>query len=130
MTTWNSVVEYVRSNYKISDEGPDKIKMVFEVGDLRTQVVFLWRQALRDGTEEWLQIESPVGPADGIDLRAVLEDVGSAVCGGLALMEGHLFVRSAMPLENLDINELERPLVLVTTTADRLEHKFVGGDAF
>ncbi|HEY2671805.1 MAG TPA: hypothetical protein VGJ07_15730 [Rugosimonospora sp.] len=130
MTTWNSVVEYVRSNYKISDEGPDRVKLVFEVGDLRTQVVFLWRQALENGTEEWLQIESPIGKADGMDLRAVLEEVGTKVCGGAALIEGHLFIRQSMPLANLDINEFERPLALITATADRLERQFVGGDEF
>lgn len=37
------------------------MKLVFEIGDMRTQVVFLWRQLLLDGTEEWLQIESPAG---------------------------------------------------------------------
>jgi hypothetical protein len=124
------VTEYVRSNYKIADEGPDRIKMVFEVGDLRTQVVFLWRQLLMDGKEEWLQIESPVGRVDGMDLRAVLEDVGAAVCGSAAIIDGFLFIRQAMPIANLDINEFERPLRLVTTTADMLEHKHVGGDEF
>jgi hypothetical protein len=130
MTTWNSVVEYVRSNYKIADEGPDKIKLIFEVGDMRTQVVFLWRETLANGAEEWLQIESPVGKADKMDLRAVLEEVGNKVCGGAALIDGHLFIRQSMPLANLDINEFERPLALITSTADRLEHQFVGGDEF
>jgi hypothetical protein len=130
MTTWNSVVEYVRSNYKIADEGPDKIKLIFEVGDMRTQVVFLWRETLANGAEEWLQIESPVGKADKMDLRAVLEEVGKKVCGGAALIDGYLFIRQSMPLANLDINEFERPLGLITSTADRLEHQFVGGDEF
>jgi hypothetical protein len=130
MTTWDSLADYVRSNYQVSDEGPNRIKLVFEVGDMRTQVVFLWRQLLLDGTEEWLQIESPVGRVDSMNLRAVLDEVGAMVCGGAAIMDGVLFIRQAMPISNLEINEFERPLRLVTSSADALERKFVGGDEF
>ena len=130
MTTWNSVADYVRSNYQVSDESPNRIKLVFEVADMRTQVVFLWRQLLLDGTEEWLQIESPVGRVDSMNLRTVLDEVGAMVCGGAAIMDGVLFIRQAMPISNLEINEFERPLRLVTSSADALERKFVGGDEF
>jgi hypothetical protein len=130
MTTWHSLADYVRSNYQVGDEGPNRIKLVFEVGDMRTQVVFLWRQLLMDGTEEWLQIESPVGRVDSMNLRAVLDEVGAMVCGGAAIMDGVLFIRQAMPISNLEINEFERPLRLVTSSADALERKFVGGDEF
>jgi hypothetical protein len=106
------------------------MKLVFEIGDMRTQVVFLWRQLLLDGTEEWLQIESPVGRVDSMNLRAVLDEVGAMAFGGAAIMDGVLFIRQAMPLSNLGINEFERPLRLVTSSADALERKFVGGDEF
>lgn len=130
MTTWNSLADYVRSNYQVSDEDPNRIKLVFETGDMRTQLVFLWRQLLMDGTEEWLQIESPVGRVDAMNLRAVLDEVGAMVCGGAAIMDGVLFIRQAMPIANLEINEFERPLRLVTSSSDALERKFVGGDEF
>ena len=35
------------------------MKLLFDVGNLRSQVVYLWRMNLLDGTEEWMQIESP-----------------------------------------------------------------------
>ena len=38
--------------------------------------------------------------------------------------------RHSLPLANLNINEFESPLALVTTTADRLEQAFTGGDRF
>ncbi|MBO0868601.1 MAG: hypothetical protein J2P15_08555 [Micromonosporaceae bacterium] len=130
MATWNNLVDYVSSRYQATEERPGCIKLVFELPDLRSQVVFVWQQMLRDGTEEWLQIESPIGRVDSMNLRAVLEEVGEMVCGGAALMDGVLFVRQAMPMANLDINEFERPLRLVTSSADLLERKFVGGDEF
>jgi hypothetical protein len=52
------------------------------------------------------------------------------MCGGIGATGELVTVRHAAPLVNMDINELERPLLLVTTTADRLERQFQGGDIF
>jgi hypothetical protein len=41
-----------------------------------------------------------------------------------------LIYRHAVPLANLDVNEFERPLELVTLAADRLEHSISGGDVY
>lgn len=52
------------------------------------------------------------------------------MCGGLAIVNDFLMVRHTVPLLNLNLNEFERPLLLVTTTADDLEQELVGGDRF
>ena len=130
MATWSALKEYVRSHYKISDEKPDSLKLVFDVGELRSQVVFLWRISLLDGEEDWVQIESPFGRLDAINLRAAIDSMGKVVCGGIAGLGELVTVRHSVPLLNLDINEFERPLILVTNTADRLERQFQGGDEF
>ena len=65
---------------------------------------------------------APLNARDGYsspDLQRALEKVGGVVCGGAAIASEHLLIRHAVPLANLNINEFERPLVLVTTTADR-----------
>jgi hypothetical protein len=130
MATWLDLAQYVRSNYKIADENHDMIKIIFETNNLRSQVVFIWRQVLMNGEEEWIQIESPFAELGSVDLRKVLEELSSVVCGSLALTADHLTVRHAVPLANLNINEFERPLVLVTSTADHLEQSFVGSDKY
>lgn len=130
MAGWPELVNYVRSRYKIADEQQNMIKMYFEMDGLRSQVVFLWRQSLMNGAEEWLQIESPFAELGSVDLEKVLAEVGNTVCGGASLMSGHLTIRHAVPLENLNINEFERPLMLVTSTADVLERKLVGADKY
>jgi len=129
MANWSSLVNYVTSNYKVSDQQPEMLKLVFDTGDLRSQVVFLWRQVLGEG-EEWVQIESPVAELGLVDLPRALTAIGGMVCGALAVVGGHVVVRHSAPLENLNINEFERPLLLVTTTADRLERDLVGGDQY
>jgi hypothetical protein len=130
MTTWSTLTEYVRSHYKVSDEEPSSMKLVFDLGDMRSQVVFLWRMSLLDGEEDWVQIESPFGRLDSINLRAAIDSMGKTVCGGIASWRELVTVRHSMPLLNLDINEFVRPLILVTSTADRLERQFQGGDEF
>jgi hypothetical protein len=120
----------MRANYKISDEQDGSMKLIFDVGNLRSQVVILWRMSLLDGEEEWVQIESPFGRLDSVDLRGAVEALRDTVCGGIGAWGELATVRHAMPLLNLDINELERPLLLVTGTADRLEREFQGGDNF
>jgi hypothetical protein len=130
MATWSMLKEYVHSHYKIADEKPDSLKLIFDLGDLRSQVVILWRMSLLDGSEEWVQIESPFGRLDSIDLRGAIDAMGDTVCGGIASFGELATVRHSVPLLNLDINEFERPLILVTGTADRLEQRFQGGDEF
>jgi hypothetical protein len=129
MTTWNDLVAYVHNHYKIADENPNMIKMVFETAGMRSQVVILWHLTLADG-EEWVQIESPFGELGSLDLSRALQEVGNTVCGGMAMFGNLVTFRHSLPLDNLNINEFESPLVLVTTTADNLERSLVGGDRF
>jgi len=130
MATWNDLVTYVHSHYKISDENQNMIKLVFETGNLRSQVVVLWHLTLNDGSEEWVQIESPFAELGSVNLAQALQHIGNTVCGGMALFGNLVTFRHSLPLANLNINEFESPLALVTTTADNLEKELVGGDKF
>ena len=130
MATWADLASYVRANYKISEERPDRIKLVFDLGDMRSQLVVLWRLTLANDTEEWVQIESPIGDVNSVDVARALKQVSSTVCGGLAQFGDLVTFRHSVPLLNLNINEFERPLLLVTATADDLERSLVGGDSY
>ena len=130
MTTWNDLVQYVSSNYKISERTDSMLKLVFETGSMRSQVVLVWHLTLDRGAEEWVQIESPFGEFGSVDLAAALQQIGSTVCGGMALYGNLVTFRHSVPLANLNINEFESPLALVTSTADALERAFTGGDRF
>jgi hypothetical protein len=130
MASWTELTEYVRANYKIADEKPNLLKMIFRTDGLRSQVVFLMRDTLMDGVEEWVRIESPFADSDKVDLRRALEQIGQTVCGGAGMVGDVVTFRHAVPLVNLDVNEFERPLHLVITTADRLERELVGGDEY
>ena len=131
MATWSDLKAYIHSNYKIADEREDMIKLIFDVGGMRSQVVIVWHVQLSGNGEHWIQIESPFGELGQVDLSAALQAVGNTVCGGMALAGGTLVTfRHSVPLEDLSINEFEAPLALVTGTADRLEQSLTGGDKF
>ncbi|MGV9213660.1 hypothetical protein ACTFTM_17540 [Micromonospora sp. RB23] len=130
MATWADLKSYVRSNYKISDEQQDLIKLVFETGNLRSQVVLLWHVTLADGSEEWVQIESPFGELRSVNVAQALREIGDTVCGGMSAVGDMVTFRHAVPLLNLNINEFESPLALVTSTADRLEQLLTGADRY
>ena len=129
MTTWSDLKAYVHNHYKIADEQDNMIKLVLATGGMRDQVVIVWHLTLGNG-EEWVQIESPFGELETLNLTAALQAVGNTVCGGMALFGNLVTFRHSVPLADLSIAEFESPLALVTTTADRLEKELVGGDKF
>jgi hypothetical protein len=130
MASWNSFVDYVRRNYKIAKEDRDGLVLVFELDDGRSQMVFLWRQVLMNGTEEWVQIESPCADVDNVSLQQLLKTLGNMVCGGAVIVGNQVHIRNCMLLADMDVAEFERPLQLVVSTADRLEQHFAGGDRY
>jgi len=130
MADWGDLVSYVRANYKVAEEKDRMIKLLFGVGEGRSQVVLLWHHTLMGGAEDWVQIESPIGKIEEVSLVPLMREVAETVCGGIGATGDFVTYRHSVPLMNLDVNEFERPLQLVVTTADRLENKLVGGDRF
>jgi hypothetical protein len=130
MATWSDVKTYIHETFKVDDLSDEVMKMVFETGDLRSQLVFLTHYTLQAGAEDWVAIESPFAEVGSVDLDKALEEVGNLVCGGLSRVATMVTLKHSIPLANLNINELQRPLALVVNSADTLEKKLVGGDRF
>lgn len=130
MATWRDFKAFVKSGYNIEQEETDMLQLLMDANGGRSQVVYLWHRRLQKGTEDWLVIESPFAEVAEADLAAVLDRAGEMVCGGVVAIDGLSYFRHAVPLENLDVNEFERPLRLVTLSADRLERQISGADEF
>ncbi len=130
MASWQQLKQYVYEKYVVSQDVEVGLKLEFVGSDNRSQLVFITHQQLMDGAEDWVTIESPVARIGEIDIERALVEAGKLVCGGLgaALADPTILVlRHAVPLENLDINEFERPLQLVIGTADAFELELTGG---
>ncbi|MCP2269065.1 YbjN domain-containing protein [Actinokineospora diospyrosa] len=135
MATWRELVQYVREEYEVISSSDDEIRILFnfeefDEDDERTQVVIVAREVL-DAKHEWVQIASPVGTADKVDLRALLTEIGqSSIACGAAIMGDHVVLRHSLPLKDLDIHEFTDPLELLAGTADQIEEMFFGGDNY
>jgi hypothetical protein len=131
MANWQQLKQYVYSEYKVSEDIGDGIKLEFRLDGGRTQLAFVHHYELLGGNEDWIVVESPFARLDEVDLSTALQSVSNIVCGGLGLMMGqYVTLRHAVPLATLDIDEFERPLHLVTTSADKLEKRFGFSDEF
>ncbi len=130
MATWQDLVTFVRTEYRVTRMESDEVRLLLEFEDERRQMVILAREVL-DKREEWVQIASPCGRADEVDLRQLLAELGeTSVVGGAVIMGEYVVLRHALPLENLDINEFVDPLALIAGTADMIEERYVGGDGY
>lgn len=130
MATWEDLLAFVRTEYRIVEDTGDEVRVMVEYEDGRSQVIVLCREVL-DHREEWVQVASVCGLVRDVDLQRLLAEIGetSVVCGAVIMGE-HVVLRHSLPLENLDINEFTDPLTFVADTADQLEEIFFGGDGY
>lgn len=129
MASWEALRSHIFGNYRVADDQGDFLRLNFDLGDGRSQSVFV-RRLQTVGGEEWGVVESAIGELDRVNVHRVLESIEGVVCGGLSRVGDLLTLRDSFPLDDLDINEFESPLAKITTTADDLERAHVGADAF
>jgi hypothetical protein len=115
MTTWRDVINYVRTKYEIMEETDDWLRFRLGTGEQQVTVHHL----LDAAGSAWVEISSPVGRADDIDLRRLLELAGTSVVGGAAVVYGVALLKHTVPLADLSVHaEFEHPLRLVVAHAD------------
>lgn len=130
MTTWTDVINYVRTRHEVLEDTGSWLRFRLECEGDRTQQVAVHHVPELDGAE-WLEISSPVGRADAIDLRRLLELAGESTVGGAAVVDGVALLKYAAPLEDLSVlDEFARPLELLVARADTLEQELTHSDEF
>jgi hypothetical protein len=125
MATWPDFVSYVRSNFEIAKEGDGILAIDQRLPSGRSQVLFLQRVTMAG---EWVKISSRIGQVDGVNLDAVLREVGQMVTGGLTIESGYLMLRTFTPMETMQDTEFMKQFTLIADAADLLEWKFTGRD--
>ena len=130
MATWKQVRDYLFANYKCEyNNDGDFIKLIFDAGNDRTQVVIVDRLKNQAGTS-WVQVSSPVGEVEGADIFDLLEELSSTVCGGAIKIGDDIWIRNVILLDSIDNDLLDSALARIASIADDLEEKFVGGDEY
>lgn len=130
MTIWTEVINYVRLRYEVLEETGDWLRFRLDTGDGRSQQVTVHFVPDLDGAP-WAEISSPVGWADKIDLRQLLELAGTSTIGGAAVAGGVALIKHTVPLTSLHMQEeFERPLRSVVARADEFERELAKTDEF
>jgi hypothetical protein len=130
VTNWTDVINYVRARYEVLEETDGWLRFRLETSGDRSQQVTVHHVPKEDG-EAWLEISSPVGRADDIDLRRLLELAGTSIVGGAAVVSGVALLKHTVPLADLSVREeFERPLELVVASADAFEHELTRADQY
>jgi hypothetical protein len=128
MADWSSLRGFIMANFTIDHDGGDVIRLGFDVGEGRSQVLLV----LKTGKDpDWAEIQTRVCREDQLDARDALRRNDKLKIGGLAMLEdGTVILRHSLPLENLDPNEFLEPLRVIATYGDELERELSGGDNF
>jgi hypothetical protein len=128
MATWKDVEKYIRSEYKVLPDSPKgMIAIDYKTPGGRGQLVFIsngGNEAMGDA----LQISSFIGKLSSTKLIEACSEAANMVVGGIVQIDDMTVLRHSVLLENLDENEILKPLVAITTCADHLEKKLTGKD--
>jgi hypothetical protein len=127
MADWSTLRGFVMANYKVEKDLGDDIRLLFDVGEGRSQLVIVSKIA----DTGWAEVSTAVCREDHLDARDALRRNNKMKIGGLAMLEdGTIIFRHAFPLENLDANEFQEPLHTAAMFGDSLERELAGADTF
>ncbi|HHU38633.1 MAG TPA: hypothetical protein GXZ45_05060 [Propionibacterium sp.] len=128
MATWMNVRDYLLSNYPCDASGDDGLTVTFSTGEGRSQEIHVRPAGPAPGETTWADFQTPLGRLEEFDVGAALARTASFEVGGLSLMGDRVTLRTCVPLENLDRNEIDDPLHRLLTIGDLLRRELTGKD--
>jgi hypothetical protein len=127
-TTWPQIQKHMRDSYKLADDTPDMVSMVWTYEEGRAQKILLRRY--RAAEQEMLEFKSAFARRSDAEPEDLLRDNASLPIATVALSgDVYLVVYNAL-LGNLSMKDLDFLLSRVAAVADRLEEKHAGEDRF
>ncbi|MEV6410605.1 hypothetical protein [Kribbella sp. NPDC051718] len=129
MASWEELRSYIRITYKVAEDDGTILRLLFAVGEGRTQIVVVGQSKTNSGAE-FATIASPFAEVGQVEIDSVLSSLADYVVGGAVAYGQMYMLRHSVPLADLDPDEFDGPLRMVLSTADELEAKFVGSDRF
>ena len=129
VATWVDLVRFVDHTYKYELLSNELLKLVFNVSNLRSQVVFI-EHAFNESQSEWCKVSSPIGKLDPSQIVYAARRLGGMRLGGLTMEDDVVYVTTSMPLLNIDANEITDSIEGVVNIADKLESDILGTDEY
>lgn len=129
MATWETLRQHIYSRYQVTQEAPGVIRLLFDLGNGRSQNVFVSGKTA--GAFEYMDIWTPICHESQIAARDALIRNATMPLGALGLVpDGTIILRYSAPLKDLDVDEFEVPLEGLTRGGDMLEQELAVADRF
>lgn len=127
-TTWSEIQRHMRESYRLAEDTPEMMSMVWTYEDGRSQKILVRRYQAFD--REMVEFKSPFARKDEIDPHVLLADSAKLPLATVALSgDTYLAVYNAL-LDTLTLADLEFMLARVADVADGLEEKYASHDDF
>lgn len=127
-TTFADIQRHMRSRYRLHDDQPDMMSVVYSYDDGRMQKVVVRR--FNAAGRDMLEFKSPFARRDQVELGALLEENARMSLGMVALSGDVLLVVYNALLQNLALEDFDFVLARVAAVADALEQKHGQADSF
>jgi hypothetical protein len=127
LATWNTLKSYIKASYDVDADTGDVVTLTLKTKQGRQQTVQVSRSTTASELE-YAIIASLVASVKDVSLAEVLEKLNGYVVGGAVIIDGQIAVRHSVPLQQLDADEFQIPLLMVSRAADALEKELLGTD--
>lgn len=127
-TTWPDLQRHMRAKYRLHEDQPDMMSMVWSYDDGRMQKIIARRYKAAD--REMVEFKSPFARVGQVDPETLLRDNAKLPLATVALSgEVYLVIYNVL-LDHLAIDDFDFLLERVAAVADTLEEKYVRADTF
>lgn len=123
MATKAEVVAFIEGKYKCEHTESGAIKVLFNEGDGRSQIVLAW---VNDSN---IQVSSPFAKTSEISADRAVAEV-SKYSLGMQIYGEFYVVRHVAYLADIDASEVFAALEVTSSVADELEKALLGGDKY
>lgn len=128
MSQWSDIQKHVRGTYRLSDDQPDMMAMVWSYDDGRHQKILVRRFA--SAGRDHIEFKSPFAKLGQVEPEQLLRDNAKLPLGAVALSgEVYLVLHNALA-ETLGPDDIDFLLQRIADIADSLEEKYGVGDEF
>lgn len=124
MPSWAELKDFVHKRYEISDEQQDSFKLVFEYDNQRLQAVVVSRFEAME--REFCDLSAACCRASELDPREALKKSFGFAIGSLCLDHDVYVVRYSVPVDSMNLDDLELVLHLVASTAEQIDRDVSG----
>lgn len=127
MATWQQVKSYIFANYQVKSDSGENLVLDFETEPGRTQTLYVGY--LDADMLSSIMFSSPFASLSNVPAEQILRATAQAGAAIRCIGE-YVAVTHSQFIATIDESEIDLPMVLVTSQADRLEQMLGQGDRF